>query len=184
MKPRAYRWLRWRGLRLGWPGALGLGLLAGCLAAYFVLVQPAQQRLQQARLAASSLQERIARAGDDAKNKPQSLQDQLDAFYRIFPNERQAADWVGKIAVIAQRDGLSLHQAEYRATPDKTGKLARLQMSLPLKGDYQIVRRFLSDLRAEVPIVAVEQVQLERQKVGDASVDARVRLVIFLGRSS
>jgi hypothetical protein len=35
-----------------------------------------------------------------------------------------------------------------------------------------------------VPIVAVEQVQLERQKVGDASVDARVRLVIFLGRSS
>jgi Tfp pilus assembly protein PilO len=184
MKAALTHWLRRHELRLGWPGALGLLVLAGCLAAWFTLVQPARQRLQQARLSATSLQERIARAGDDARNKPLSLQEQLDAFYRIFPSERDAAEWVGRIAAIAQRDGLGLHQAEYKATPDKSGKLTRLQMSLPLRGDYQVVRRFLTDLRSEVPIVAVEQVQLERQKVGDAAVDARVRLVIFLGRAS
>jgi len=57
-------------------------------------------------------------------------------------------------------------------------------MSLPLKGEYQAMRRFLSDLRAEIPIVSLEQVQFERQKVGDPLVDAKVRLVIFLGKSS
>jgi hypothetical protein len=35
-----------------------------------------------------------------------------------------------------------------------------------------------------MPTVSLEQVQFERQKVGDPLVDARVRLVIYLGRSS
>jgi hypothetical protein len=34
-----------------------------------------------------------------------------------------------------------------------------------------------------MPIVALEQVQFERQKVGDGLVDARLRLVLFLGRA-
>jgi hypothetical protein len=53
-------------------------------------------------------------------------------------------------------------------------------MSLPLTGEYPKVRNFLSSLRAEIPIVSLEQVEFERQKVGDPKVDAKVQLVIFL----
>jgi hypothetical protein len=53
-------------------------------------------------------------------------------------------------------------------------------MSLPLSGEYPKIRRFLSDLRAEIPIVSLEEVEFERQKVGDQKVEAKVRLVIFL----
>ena len=67
---------------------------------------------------------------------------------------------------------------------DKIGKLTRFQMSLPLSGEYPKIRSFLSDLRAEIPIVSLEQVQFERQKVGDQQVEAKVRLVIFLGNAS
>ena len=85
---------------------------------------------------------------------------------------------------IAERDGLALEQADYKAERGPTGKLVRFQMNLPLRGEYQTIRRFLSDLRAEIPIVSLEQVQFERQKIGDTLVDAKVRLVIFLGRTS
>ena len=112
------------------------------------------------------------------------MDEQLAAFYRIFPSERDVTEWIGKIAAIAERDGLALEQADYKAERGPTGKLVRFQMNLPLRGEYRTIRRFLSDLRAEIPIVSLEQVQFERQKIGDTLVDAKVRLVIFLGRTS
>jgi Tfp pilus assembly protein PilO len=174
---------RWSNL-LDWPGLIGLGGLVICLALYFLAVKPAQQRLDTVRLSASSLHERIARAGQALNDNAKPIDEQLVAFYQIFPNEHDVTDWIGKIAAIAKRDGLSLQQADYKVDRDKVVKLTRLQMNLPLKGEYQTLRRFLSDLRAEIPIVALEQVQFERQKIGDPLVDAKVRLVIFLGNAS
>jgi Tfp pilus assembly protein PilO len=170
-------------VRLGLPGAVGVGGLVLCLGLYFSILQPAEQRRDAARLTVSSLQKRIAQMRPDSKQE-KPLGEQLAAFYRLFPIEQDATDSVGKIVAIGKRDGLVLQQAEYKAEPDKTGKLTRFQMSLPLKGEYQAIRRFLSDVYAEMPIVALEQVQFERQKVGDSMVDAKVRLVIFLGKSS
>lgn len=176
--------MRRAGIRLGWPGAIGAGLLAMCLAFYFSSVQPAQQRLDAARLSASSLDGPMRPAGQALNDSARTLDERLAEFYRFFPSEHDAPDWVGKIATIAERDGLTLQQADYKAERDKTGKLTRFQMSLPLRGEYQTIRRFLSDLRVELPIVSLEQVQFERQKVGDRQVDAKVGLVIFLGKPS
>lgn len=174
---------RW-GRLLGWPGACGAGGLAACLALYLLVVYPAQQRLDTARHDASSLHERLARADQALQDGTRPVDEQLAAFYRIFPGERDATEWIGKIAAIAERDGLVLQQADYKAERGPTGKLVRFQMSLPLRAEYQTIRTFLSDLRAEIPIVSLEQVQFERQKVGDPIVDAKVRLVIFLGLTS
>ena len=154
------------------PGALFFGRAAGAAAA--------GRGPPERHLAAGA----DCAGGPASSDKARPLDEQLAAFYRIFPSEHDATDWIGKIAAIAQRDGLALQQAEYKAERDKTGKLTRFQMSLPLKGEYQTIRRFLSDLRAEIPIVSLEQVQFERQKVGDPLVDAKVRLVIFLGKAS
>lgn len=184
MKLRLHYPMRRWGSLLGWPGAMGMGGLAMCLALYFSAVQPAQQRLDTARLSASSLHERAARAGKVSNDSVRPLDEQLAAFYRSFPNERDATDWIGKIDAIAQRDGLTLQQVEYKADRDRTGKLTRFQMNLPLRGEYQTLRRFLSDLRAEIPAVSLVQVQFERQKVGDPLVDAKLRLIIFLERAS
>jgi Tfp pilus assembly protein PilO len=175
--------LRWRS-QLGWPGAVAAALLAMGVALYFSTILPAQESLDRARLSAGSQHERIARAGRALNDGARPLDQQLAEFYRIFPSEQDSADWVGKIAAIAERDGLTLLQADYKAERDKTGKLTRFQMSLPLRGEYQKIRRFLADLRADIPIVSLEQVQFERQKVGDPLVDAKIRLVIFLGKSS
>lgn len=171
-------------VQLGLPGALGVAGLAMCLALYFSTVQPAQQRRDAARVSASSLQKRIAQTRPDSIDSVRPLDEQLADFYGIFPKEHDATDSVGKIAAIAQRNGLLVQQAEYKVERDRNGKLTRFQISLPLKGEYQTLRRFLSDLHAEIPILSLEQVQFERQKIGDPIVDAKIRLVIYLGRVS
>ena len=53
-------------------------------------------------------------------------------------------------------------------------------MTLPVRGEYRQIRQFLASTGAKVPIASLEQVQFERQKVGDPLVDARIRLVLYL----
>jgi hypothetical protein len=171
------------GPMIGWPGLIGIGLWAICLMLFVALVQPARLRLDEMRDNAESLQARLGKAGQLPQGGTPTTEGQLAEFYRIFPDSQATADLVGGIARIAQRHGLGLDQGDYKATPDPFGRLTRLQITLPLKGTYQQIRGCLATLGREMPIVALEQVQFERQKVGDGLVDARLRLVLFLGRA-
>jgi hypothetical protein len=179
MKLNAPLFLRHDGMRLGWPGSLGMCGVALGVAFAVAIVVPARQRAEAARLSVAAMQGQPA-AGASKRDKVLSPGEQLAAFYAFFPSELDAPDAIGKIVAIARRHGLSLQQAEYKAERDKTGKLTRLQMSLPFRAAYAPIRQFLSTLRTEMPAVALEQVQFERQKVGDAVIDAKLRLVIFL----
>lgn len=166
--------------RLGWPGMAGIGVWVMAATLYFSAVLPAEQRLEEMRLSAASLHERIARASRQLASGERPAAEQLDAFYRAFPDERSSPDWIGRIAATAQSCGLSLDHGEYKPSREKIGKLTRLQMTLPVKGEYRQIRQFLASTGAKVPIASLEQVQFERQKVGDPLVDAKIRLVLYL----
>lgn len=184
MTARLKRFFTRRLGRLGWPGTVGIGVWAMAAAFHFSAVLPAQQRLDEARLAAASLQQRIARAGRQLAAGERPAGEQLAAFYRAFPDERTSPEWIGRIAATAERCGLSLDQGEYRPARDSVGRLTRLQMTLPVRGEYRQIRRFLASTGTAVPIVSLEQVQFERQKVGDPQVDATIRLVLYLEQPS
>lgn len=171
------RWLR----HLGVPGGLGFGLLALWLALYVAMVQPARHRLLLAQQHVATLSERMAHTRHSQVRTPAQ---QLNTFYRAFPDEKNAPDWIGKIAHIAHQNQLLLTQAEYTSSRERGGRLVRLQMNLPLHGSYPQIRQFLAAIHAQLPTVALEQVQFERQKIGDPLVDAKVRLVLFMARAS
>lgn len=164
-------------VRLGWQGRLGLGLLVLAAAAYFLAVAPAAERLDELEHSAHA---QASRAGSPALGGARPADEQLVEFYRFFPGDKEFVDWLGKVALIANEDGLAIDQAEYTVVEDVGGRLARYQVTLPIRGDYRQIRRFLSTLGSEVPIVALEQVQFDRQKVGDTVVNARIRLAIFM----
>ena len=46
------------------------------------------------------------------------------------------------------------------------------------------IRNFLAAMPNELPVMALETVQFERQSIADPEVQARLRLVLYLGRSS
>lgn len=170
--------------RLGWPGALGIGVLLATAALFVWVVLPAQLQVEALREHTAALRAGAAQGGGLRVAAQPSPAEQLAAFYAAFPEEPSSPHWIGKIAATAKRSGLSLDQGEYRLSRDTVGKLARLQITLPVRGDYGQIRRFLASASADIPTAALEQVQFERQKVGDTEVDAKIRLVLYLEQSS
>ena len=169
-------WLR----RMGRSGVLAIGILAVCPAFYFSAIRPLQARLDTARNSAIKLNEQLALAGKSPEGTKLSTEDQLTVFYQNFPGERNSSHWLGKLVALAANRGLSLNDGEYKATRDKVGKLLRYQMTFPVTGQYPQIRKFLTDLPDTLPAVALENVQFERQKVTDPSVEAKIKLVLYL----
>lgn len=167
--------------RLGWPGIVGLGLLAFIAAFYFSTFRSEQIRLGELRSQVSKLEDRRTRA---ASEEPKTLSDQLNAFYGFFPPSGRIADLLGKIYAAADKQALNLEQGEYRAVRDNVGRLAHYQIILPVKGTYSQVRKFVATALTEVPNLSLDSIQFERQKVGDSAVEAKVKLVMYLGQRS
>lgn len=178
------RWTMGRLLRLlGRPGVLAVGLLVILPPFYFSALVPAQEHLEEMRRSVLALREQ-ARAGKNAGYVLHRPDEQLAAFYRVFPEERNSPQLLEKLAALAEKQGLSLNEGEYKAMPDKGGRLLRFQMVLPVKGEYRQIRAFLTELSAEIPVLALENVQFSRQNVADAAVEARIRLALYLEQAS
>jgi hypothetical protein len=171
------RWLQMLGTR----GTAGIGLLFAVSVFHFSAIVPAQARLDEAQRSALALREQTGQSPQGALRSPD---EELEQYYRIFPDERTSPQWLAKLAALAKKNGLRLDEGEYKATHDKTGRLMRLQIVLPVNGEYRQIRRFLAALPGEIPIAALENVQFSRRKVGDSKVEARIRLALFMGRAS
>lgn len=164
---------------LGRSGILGLGLLAFAVAFYVSAFRPEQVRLEELRSQASKLEESRARA---AREEPKTPGDRLNAFYGLLPPSNHIADLLKKIYGAADQQALKLEQGEYRAVKGTASRLTDYQVILPVKGTYPQVRKFVAAALAEVPNLSLDSIQFERQKVGDSTVDAKVKLVLYLGQ--
>jgi hypothetical protein len=175
------RWMSRRWLRtLGRSGVLSIGILAIFPPFYFSAIAPAQERLVEAQRSAFLLSERKSHVGQPQADIRRTPNQQLAEFYRVFPEERSAPQWLKKLFALADKNGLSLNEGEYKAMRDKVGRLMRLQMVLPVKGEYRQIRRFLAALPAEIPVIALENVQFSRLNIADPNVEAEIRLALYL----
>lgn len=165
--------------RLGWAGLLGLLLLAGGGVFHVTALRADQARLRQAEHQAASLRTRIQQAARGGITLTGS-EAQLAEFYGFFAGHA-ATDWLDKIYAAAARHGLTLEQGEYRALPDKTGKLTRYQLTLPVKGSYVQVRKFIDAVLTEVPVAALEDVGFKRETIGSTVLETRIKFTLFLG---
>jgi len=91
---------------------------------------------------------------------------------------------LGKIFTVARRQRLGLEQGEYRILRESASGLTRYQLTFPLKGTYPQVRRFVAAALAEVPNLLLDSVQFERRKIGESVVNARVKFVMYLGKTT
>lgn len=179
------RWVsrHWRRI-LGWPGVVALGLMASLLPFYLSAVRPLQAHLDEVRQSVARQLRHDALAGKQDEGRQRGPDEQLAEYYRFFPPVRSAPQWLEKLITLAESNGLSIDQGEYHATQDKVGRLVRFQISLPVKGEYRQLRKFLAAVPGELPVMALEKVQFERQNIADPAVEARIGLVLYLGRPS
>lgn len=171
---QAARW--WR--RLGWPGAAGLALAIYALALYGAAVVPAGRRLEAARGELATLQAEASRRASSPAEP--SAEARLGAFYQSFPAPDSAPAWLEKLYAAAGKESLMLESGDYKLTPDKSGRLLRYAISLPVRGSYVQVRRFVRAALDENPALALSDIHLKRDAIGNAAIEARIQFILYL----
>jgi len=160
---------------LGRVGGLGAALLVGCAVFYFTAVRPVNEELavMQERRASDEL---ARRSGHVALDTPAQLRE----FIAFFPDVDSSSRWLAVIFTAARDEGLELAQGTYRLQPDDVLGIASYQVTLPVRGSYPHLRRFLGRVLTEVPAASLEGVTFQRERSADGVVDARIVIALHL----
>ncbi|HEV7390226.1 MAG TPA: GspMb/PilO family protein [Burkholderiales bacterium] len=175
--------LKWRVraqiARVGLLGALGVGLGVFAVAFQLSAVSALDVQLGELRVVA----ERLHRRTQVALKQPvvrRGPAQQLETFYEFFPPATTLSDWLLKIYAAAEQHGVALDAGDYKLVQEKTSRLARYQMMLPVKGSYEQIRGFIAAVLNDVPAVAVDDIALKRETIGSSNLEARLKLTLFL----
>jgi len=169
-------------VRLSREGVIGLGLIMLCLAFYFLALRPSQLQLDQLRNNLRLFHERSQNTADNMHTKGDTPAEQLVTYYNFFPSQTTTPMWLDKIYKAAYDQGIQLNQGEYRINREKAGKLVRYQITMPVKGTYLQLRKFLAAVLTGIPIASLDHISFERQKIGDVVVAAEIKLTLYLGQ--
>jgi hypothetical protein len=163
-------------LALGPLGIVGVGLLVCAAAVLIGWVLPTRSEVS------SMQQEALAQAerGVDTQKAAPVSDDPLADFYDFFPLADTSAQWLGKVYAVAEKQRLDLPRGEYRLASPAGEPIATYEAVFALRGRYSQVRGFIAGVLEEIPMVALDDVRLERQRTADSMVDARLRLTFFL----
>lgn len=174
------RRLREAGGPLGGAGLAGVLLLALAVAWHAGRVVPQERELAALQAEAGALQSRLRSGKSLGPRSDESSAEQLAAFYAYFPPSADAPALLGKIHAAAAANGITLRSGEYRMERNNDQRLARYVVTLPIAGSYAQVRRFVSQVLAEVPAASVEEIQMRRESIAATTLEVKVRLSLYL----
>lgn len=165
--------------QIGPAGLAGILLLSSGLALYLGLSLPAGARLEKitqdlGEARANRGKMRIVRVDES------SPEYRLRKFYAFFPHREDAPQLLEKIYAAARGQSIRLDQGEYKYIPDKSGRLAMYQVSLPVHGSYVGLRKFIVKVLNDAPDAALDAVSFRRESVGSTDLDAKIRFTLFL----
>jgi len=172
MKP--LDWLQYFLARLGWPGTLGLLLLAAAWPLHALYLQPLQDAGAELQRQADRLARQAPVAKLDTGRQPAMLSTTL-------PGVEQMPEAVARLFSAARHAGLSLEQGVYRVAGEKSSRLLRYQISLPVSGDYPALRAFIAEALEREPSLALDSLRLTRADMGQGVIDADLRFTLYLG---
>ena len=169
--------------QLGVVGLAGGALLLLALAYGALAVLPQWQQLQQQQLHSAQAQEQLQQIKRGDLKLPQVPQHELDDFRKQLPAQPQATVAIDRIYSLAKAENISLARGEYALGVDPKTQLARYQILLPVRGSYPQIRRFVHALLGQLPALVLEDVDLQRKKIGDREITGRLRMTLYLSRS-
>ncbi len=177
--------LGWEARRLGRrigagaaPGLLGLALAA--LAAWQIGVLDARQLTLHQQIAAAQ------RAAGVAARAPAELPDaarQLRAFYAFLPAHDAIPDQLKLLVTLAEKSGVTLDSADYKAQQEEHAEFMRYQISLPIKADAAKLQAFLVAALHALPALTLESLAFKRAKADSNEVEARIQLVLLVRKA-
>ncbi len=162
--------------RHGWPLLLGLVMLVAAVLLQQLGVARAELQAADMRRAQLVLQKQLAAP----TAAPQLSAGPLDTLRLRLPDASSVLATVSRLHDGAREHQVELAKGEYRLTQDGRTRLLRYQITLPLRASYPQLRSWLASVMNAMPTLSLDELSLQRDDVGEARLDARVRLTLHL----
>jgi Tfp pilus assembly protein PilO len=163
--------------RGGWPSWIGLMCLAVMSVVYFAEVLPESSRLSELQLRKDALVAQQSLDGGVVKLTPSQ---QLAEFYRGFPLGTTIPDVLARINQVAIDQQLALEFGEYAMAREQGGRLDQFRITLPIKGRYVQIRKFIAEVMLAHPSLSLESLSVRREKVAQEMIEGRIVFLLFL----
>lgn len=160
--------------RAGWPGWLGLALLA--LAVTIGVGYDTLSAQQRATLVAERTQLMRSASATVTGSAP------VVEFLSGFPSDQALPRTLARIYESANQQGLNVERTEYRSVNQVGTPLSRLSLQLPVQGSFAALYAWLNEMLGAMPEVGLESLVVRHAEAGATEVDAEVRLVVFVKR--
>lgn len=167
--------------RLDWAGCVGLLLILACCLVWGGWLP--QQRAKNARHQEESraLRQEITRLSTRAADR-QSPQARIDALLASFPVRRDLPRQLERLDAILAEAGVGA--AKYQPDSGKSSEFSSVNVSVECKLPYPRLRTLFDTLREKMPNVAIDDLQLTREAIGNSEVSARMRFRLILRQQS
>ena len=153
-----------------------LGLFTFCGLSYLISLQSLQHRKVELGALAVAQPSRVQIVHKDSTTH---LNTQLASFYLSFPIREEMPAQVESLFGAAEKHNLVLENGSYELVRGDAHKLTKCEVQLPLKGTYAQTREFVSNVLANMPNAALHNINIQRQKTGDSTVDSQIRLTLY-----
>ena len=150
----------------------------------FVLLPGREVAIEETGRRLSSLERTTRRVLIERQSNHASPMDTRQRLLDRFPTENQLNGELGRLIEMATEQGLQVPNGDYRLMPGKDGLFDRYVLNLPVKGSYRKIRNYVTAVRGEFPDLAVDDITLRRDNIGNIDVEAQLRFVLFGRRNA
>lgn len=164
----------------GVPGVVGAALLAASVVGQFLVLPRIEESAVKARAAAAREHTAYLKLAEAARGRAPDAES-LARFRTMLASESAAVEAFEIIQRDAKKHGLAPDGTEYKWQRQADAGLAEVRIVMSLKGSYGALRTFVRDVQVDVPGLALEQFDLQRDSVGTAGTEAHLRFALFLG---
>ncbi|EDT38109.1 hypothetical protein [Burkholderia ambifaria] len=155
--------------KLGMPGLLAGGLVLALLGAQAFHLQPAGARLEAERDARTQELAALPKPGRKAGSGGMTLQQ---------VQQLRSSEQAYSIFQILSQHGMDRRHATYRREVEVKGKLRRLTIGIAMSGSYVGLREAMREI-ADQPMVRIDGVSIERDRIDSANVTADLRVSLW-----
>ncbi|BDT58234.1 hypothetical protein MasN3_17280 [Massilia varians] len=108
-----------------------------------------------------------------------SADQNLAHFYASLGERGKVERQLKTLFALAEKNGLTLRQGEYRGSQDRAGRFFTYQITLPVTGRYGAIWQFAFDALRALPHASLDDVAFRRDAIGNEAVEARLRLTLY-----
>lgn len=154
---------------------LAVGLLTLVIFAYGLIVYPQLNSLQALKLQAKQTTQAPAVNGQA---------NQLADYVNQFPALAQRASKVDDLMALVAQHQLQLDEVSYKTEANNDAPLSRYMLTFSVFASYPEIHQLLNDILTQMPFVAIESLQLNRENVLDEIVEARIQLIFYFAKTA